>query len=282
MKMTKRVNIDVCTFCNHKCFFCSNSDDRTVKEIMNHEDFDVIVSNIIEHIDISELGLSAKGEVLINKDLAQIIHCAKAKYQIPYVYLSTNGSLLNKVKAKELFENGLDSIKFSINAIDQEDYKEVHKVDDFEKVIQNFKDVLELKKTTFPNLKVFISSITKHSRQKIVEEFNKIFDENFELIDGISYYEITYSPKFEMENLKENQQPTKKCPLPFTDIYINTDGTLGLCCKDFFNEFNFGSLLEQNFDELYNCKEFSEIRKMHETNKFPNDHFCKKCLMYGD
>ena len=141
LKMKCKVNFDVCTFCNHKCDFCSNPDARTMKDQTSWQDFVKVMENITQYTEIFELGLSAKGEVLINKDLSCIIESCKKNFKIPYVYFSTNGALLTKERANEVLEAGIDSIKFSINALDAANYQKVHNVDDFDVVIQNLKNL---------------------------------------------------------------------------------------------------------------------------------------------
>ena len=277
--MKKKVNFDVCTFCNHKCTFCSNADERTIKYQTSIEEFQKVMKNVMQYVEIDELGLSAKGEVLINKDFVKIVQSAKSEFKIPYIYISSNGALMDKKSAIEIIEAGMDSIKFSINAIDAQSYKLVHQVDDFKRVIENFKTLLTLKKEQYPNLKLTLSSIIDLPLDKLTLEFKKLFGEDFELIDSISLYPITYTPKFDDLN---DKLITKKCSIPFRELYINADGSLGLCCKDYFDEINFGSLLDNDFLEIYNSKEFVDVRKMHKKSKFPDGHLCKNCLLYGE
>ena len=59
--MKKKVNFDVCTFCNHKCTFCSNADERTIKYQTSIEEFQKVMKNVMQYVEIDELGLSAKG-----------------------------------------------------------------------------------------------------------------------------------------------------------------------------------------------------------------------------
>ncbi len=274
----KRVNFDVCTFCNHKCSFCSNSDERTIKHSTTLDEFKKVMQNVMKYVKISELGLSAKGEVLVNNDFTKIVEFAKKELNIPYIYISSNGALLDEKKAIEVLEAGLDSIKFSINATTQDEYKKIHKADDFDKVIQNFKTLLNLKKTTYPKLKLFLSSVVSEVQTNPTKEFEKIFKDDFSLINGVSIYNITYTPKFEKVDSKK--QPISKCSIPFRELYINSDGSLGLCCKDYFDEINFGSLIENDFLDIYNSTKFKEVRDMHKTNTFPDNHLCKNCLLY--
>jgi MoaA/NifB/PqqE/SkfB family radical SAM enzyme len=277
-KMKKKINFDVCTFCNHKCSFCSNSDERTIKYKTSLEEFRIVMRNVLQYVQSDELGLSAKGEVLVNQDFSKIVKSAKEEFGFEYVYISSNGALMDEKKAVEVIEAGLDSIKFSINALTQSSYEAVHKADDFEKVVKNFKMLLRLKRERYPQLKLFLSSVIDMSKEDLEQSFREIFEEDFALIDGISLYPVTYTPKFAAK--ESDREPTAKCSIPFKELYINSDGTLGLCCKDYFDEINFGSLLEHDFMEIYNSKAFQEVRAMHKKSEFPDGHLCKKCLLY--
>jgi len=276
--LKRKINFDICTHCNHRCTFCSNSDSRTIKDQTSLHDFIIVMDNLTRYIQISELGLSAKGEILINKDIEEIIKAAKKIYHIPYLYFSTNGALLTKEKAVQVIEAGIDSIKFSINATDAKSYHSIHKVDDFDRVIDHFKHLLILKKEHYPYLKLSISSVTLQDETSLIEAFQDIFGEDFVHIDRISRYAISYTPKFDAS--LASPTITKRCSIPFEEIYINSDGSLGLCCKDYFDEINFGSLKKSDFLELYHSKMFASIRAMHENGVFSDNHLCQKCLLF--
>lgn len=279
MKMIKKLNFDICTHCNHACTFCSNPDKRTIKDKVSANDFEKVMANVMKYVDADELGLSAKGEVLINKDISQIIKLAKNVFNINYIYISTNGALLSKKMAVELLDAGLDSIKFSINGWDQKSYKDTHKKDDFEKVINNFKELLILKKERFPKLKIMISSIVNMSKEDVLLSCEKLFGDDYMLIDNINKYNISFTSK--STNFDVDMTKIKPCPLALDEIYIDSDCRLGLCCKDYFKEFDYGSLLSNDFLSLYDSKKFTALRKMHVKKKFPKDHFCKKCLIFN-
>lgn len=278
-KLILKLNFDICTVCNHKCSFCSNPDSRTVKHKTNLIDFVHVMKNISKYVDIKELGLSAKGEPLLNNDLSKIIYECKNRFLIPYVYFSTNGVLLNERIANDVLEAGIDSVKFSINAIDSEGYKKTHKFDDFNLVVENLKNFLRLKRDKFNNVKVLISSVLDVDQKSLENVFSEILGDLFLYVDNIFVYKLSYTPK--MQVLSKGFDVVNKCPLPFTDLYVNSDGSLGLCCKDYFNEINFGLLLDHDFMNLYNSNEFEAVRGMHKKNDFPDDHLCKKCLLYG-
>ena len=280
MRIDKKVSFDICTYCNHKCTFCSNSDPRTIKDQTSLVDFRSVMKNVTRYVNITELGLSAKGEVLVNKEFEEIVRSSKEDFHIPYVYFSTNGALLTRERAIDIIEAGVDRIKFSINAVNRDVYNSVHLVDDFDLVIENLKELLKLKKEKYPKLKVTISSVISMQKTLLRDEFKKLIGEDFELIDGISVYAITYTPKF--EEVSSEVQPNKKCYIPFNELYINSDGSLGLCCKDYFDSVNFGSLKDSDYVGIFNSHAFRGVRAMHKKSEFPDGHLCKSCLLYSD
>lgn len=280
-KLNLKINFDICTFCNHACTFCSNSDKRTIKDMTSLEDFEKVMDNVMRYINANELGLSAKGEPLLNKSISKMIILAKKKYGIPYVYISSNGVLCDEDKSKELLAAGLDSVKFSINATDRKTYREVHKKDDFDSVIKNLKFLIKCKKEYYSQVKIFISSVVQHkSKKELEEKFKEIFKDDYGYIDNVWCYPLSFTAKDNVETGKQIKLP--KCKVPFKEIWINSDSTLGLCCKDYFDEINFGSLLEDDFLSIYESKKFDDIRNMHKKSFFKDEgKLCEKCLMYG-
>jgi len=279
MKKSFKVSYDVCTFCNHQCNFCSNADTRTLKAKTSKEEFEQVMDNLCKSIDIHSLSLSAKGEVLLNRDLEAIIILAKQKYAIEYVYCSTNGSLLDTKRIETLVKSGIDSIKFSINALDRESYAKIHLKDDFDKVIENLRMLLEMKRALQLPLKVFISVVSDMPKSFFEEGFLELLGDLFAEVNTIFTYALQYTPKSEVSATAVVD--AKNCLInPFGEIYINSDGSLGFCCKDYFDTINFGSLLENDFLTLYEAKEYRQMRERFIENRFEEDSLCYNCLLF--
>jgi MoaA/NifB/PqqE/SkfB family radical SAM enzyme len=277
--------IDICSVCNHKCTFCSNQDERTIKNKMSFQDLKITLDNILNHTELESLGLYSKGEPLINKEIFHMLNYAKSK-KITYLFLTTNGSLLNKEIIEELFLNGLDSIKLSINAINKEEYFRIHQKNDFEKVIENLNSIIEYKKNTNTNIKVMISVVSSQLEYEEVEiYYKKLLKENYKYLNLIIVNKIgftpTNNPLLQSDDSKELDLKMK-CPRPFNEINVTSNGQLNLCCMDFFESFNFGSLKEKSLKELWYSNKFVGIRKMHEKGKIPKNHLCYSCLLSRD
>ena len=68
-----------------------------------------------------DVGFYVNGDPLLDKRLAMFIKYAK-EIGYTYIYITTNGILANLDRVKKLYEAGLNSIKYSINASNREDY----------------------------------------------------------------------------------------------------------------------------------------------------------------
>jgi len=116
----KEFYLDLTSFCNHKCVFCSNPKIKT-KATMDHDFVFHILDEAYQN-GARELGIYATGESFLVKNLAEYIAYAK-NIGYEYVFITTNGVLVNEKIGKPVLVAGLDSIKFSISAGRKETYK---------------------------------------------------------------------------------------------------------------------------------------------------------------
>lgn len=274
-KITK-ANIDTCTVCNHICVFCPNQDARTPKNILPAEDFRTILADLTAHAQLDELGLSAKGEPLLNPQLGDIIRIAKEEFRIPYVYISTNGSLLSKSILQSLLDAGLDSIKFSINAFDRESYLKIHGKDHFDRVMANLSHAIDMMEEYKFNL--LTSSVTDLLEEEIKKCFQEHIGDKVNRIKFILRYNTDFRPHEESEREEGLEYPA--CPYLFNEVYVDSNGDLRACCIDYFNVLNFGSLKETPIKDRWHSSQFEKLRKLHIEKTLPNNHLCYRCLTY--
>jgi len=103
------VNIEVTKRCNAKCNFCGYWEEKNPPELADYTD-------IVKEFRPVVLSLSG-GEPLIRKDLADIVR--KARPYCHYVAMVTNGILLTKERAAELFDAGLNQLSISLDFLDE-------------------------------------------------------------------------------------------------------------------------------------------------------------------
>lgn len=280
----REITLDINNRCNHKCFFCANPKIEHYDSLDLSLAFDLIKQG--RENGCTDLALQATGEPFMDKRLHQFVKEGK-KLGYEYVYINTNGALASPNKAKEVIDAGCDSIKFSINANNREDFKTVHGYDDFEKVLKNLKWIYEYRNKNNINMGIFVSSV-KNSKskndEKNINEFIKPYCDSFNFRDisnqGGSMMELNNSENIKKGNplgsLKENENKSK-CVYPFNRIVIDPYGYVVACTADFHKKLQIGDAKKNTLKDIWSSDEFKYLRNKHLSNSY-GGLFCNKCL----
>lgn len=284
LKTPFTVFIDPSSACNFSCEFCFNRDKDNIKRkqgIMKFDLYKKIIDDLTQfNQKIKCIRLYKEGEPLVNKWLPDMIRYAKEKDVAEKIEFTTNGSLLNPQKNRELIDAGLDRIVISVEAITQQKYKQISKVDlNFDEYVRNIKDFYDNKK----QCKVCIKSTdigVKGEEEKFYETFGNISDEIF--IENIT----PVWPDFDITNVKENcdkglyGQTINKinvCPYIFYSITVNSDGTVSACFVDWEHKIIVGDVKKQSFYDIWNGEELKKLRIIHLKKMRTNHETCGKC-----
>lgn len=284
------VFIDPSSACNFSCEFCFNRDKTGIgrkQEVMKFDLYKKIIDDLKKFPHkIKCMRLYKEGEPLVNKMLPDMIKYAKEKDVADKIEFTTNGSLLTPEKNKELIDAGLDRIVISVEAVSEEKYKKISKVDiDFQKYVENIKNFYNNKK----QCKVCIKSTdigVKGDEKKFYEIFGDISDEIF--IENIT----PIWPKLDISNVKEKCETglygqeldkVSVCPYIFYSLTVNSDGTVSACFVDWEHKIIIGDVKEQSFYDIWNGEKLKEFRIMHLKKMKKNHETCKNCgqLLFG-
>ena len=277
---TKNLLIEVTNHCNNKCIFCYNHCMKRIKKNIDEKLCKKVLNEAYE-LGCREIGFYVTGEPLLNTKLGEYISYAK-EIGYKYIYITTNGILANLNKVKYLYENGLNSIKYSINAENDEDYKFIHGTNNFEKVIKNLKDVYKWKLKNNIPLKVYVSYIaTKYTNntKKIKDLFDKVCDE-FVIMQAINQGGLMPNIKETLSNNVNTEiDNTIKlpCNYPFNSVIVTVEGYLTACCMDFENFLAYADLNKQSLKDSWNNNIIKQLRKMHLENNVDGT-ICENCI----
>ena len=274
----KNMLLELSNICNHSCIFCANSKSTRKKSYIS---FDFAKRILEEAYDLGtrEVGFYSTGEPLVNKDLEEYVKIAKV-IGYEYIYITTNGALLNEDRAKSLIDAGIDSIKFSINAGTRESYAITHGKDEFEKVVGNLKNLFDYRRDNKKNFKIFISCIltryTNNEKSLILNELSPYTDDvvflNCKNQCGVMY-EVNKYLTIEEDVKEENNI----CPLPFNKLHITCEGYLTACCADFQNYLIVSDLNNETLKNAWNGEVFKGLRRKHIENKLEGT-LCYNCV----
>lgn len=182
------IELEISNICNALCIFCpwitiKNTDKKF--QMMSEVTFDKVLEKISEQSYKIISFTPTTGELLVNKNWNLFIKKAYKLKNINKIIFYSNGILLDESNRKKLLElllekdSKLKEIHFSIGGIDQETYKLMYGVNQFEKVKSNIKELLIMLKEN--NLKVRVQieirepkyqSLTKQEIRSVFNEIN--------------------------------------------------------------------------------------------------------------
>ena len=119
----KSVKISITERCNHSCGYCALRLRRHKAGEMSKADYARIVEECAA-AGVQEIGVFFLGEPTMLSWIGEAVSIAKAN--VPYVFMTSNGTHLRAVERYgDCMRAGLDSLKFSLNYSDPDQYAEL-------------------------------------------------------------------------------------------------------------------------------------------------------------
>jgi len=275
------IDIEATNICNLKCPMCART-LRVEKNIWRRNkniDFEVFKKIIDEGVKngLCAVNLNNFGEPLINPDLPRMVKYAKFK-GILDVFFHTNAVLLTKDLSKRLIGAGLDRIIISFDSPYKEKYEKIRIGAKYEQVLQNIKDLFNLRKEN-----KFFNPLIRINMIKFPDLTDKEIDDAKELFlkiaDSIGFLELEEIIPAKKEKIEFNSDYKSKfiCPQPFSRLTILEDGTILPCCVDLDANMKLGNIKGQTIKEIWEGEKLKEIRKLHLKGKFYQIPTCRNC-----
>ena len=292
----KSVKIELTGRCNYRCGFCALRTRKVQpKGDMDFGLFKRITGEMYE-AGVEEIGCFYLGESCAAPDLlVQAIGHVKAA-GFPYCFLTTNGSLMTPELAERCMAAGLDSMKFSINAADAEQFVSVMGVKPrlFYDALNNLRMARETRDQGDYRCGIYASSIRYDGAQQekmealIAERVAPYVDEHYWLP---LYGQMTHWNEDRSQSLgyvptagNQGRLDALRDPLPcwstMTEGHVTADGILTACCFDSDGIFAMGDLRTTPFMDAWHSESFKGLRKAH-IEKNVKGTICEGCLAYA-
>ena len=286
----KSVKIELTANCNYRCSFC-------VKSLRpdNGEMDRTLYSRVIREFHeagVEELGMFYIGESFTTKWLPEAIKEAKG-VGFPYVFLTTNGSVATPDKVEACMKAGLDSLKFSVNFSDYEQFRKVAGVKPslYMKALNNLKEARRVRDQGGYKCGIYASSIAFDGEQG--EKMRSLINE--QVLPYVD--EFYWLPLFDMGGAARanGKTPTAgnpgrldnmRDPLPCwavaTEGHVTKDGLLSACCfgSGMEGDLIMADLKEVSFMEGWNSIKFQSLREAH-LKRDVSETPCKECIAYS-
>ena len=227
----QHISLEISSLCNLACVHCPPQSPDYKEFHRQKGNMEIPLFNqVMDEIDQRgphHIALHKDGEPLLHPEIGYILQRVK-KNQKHTVYLTTNAHGLTPEIRKEILENQINVINFSIGAHSEEFYRKV-RGRGFDRVMKNIHGFLDLVKSSDwkPNILVQIINLPEYEEMKDeIRNFKKYWL-NFNL--GIQIWDKLNWGVYETSKNKIKRYP---CYSLWKYIFVNSDGKASACCMD--------------------------------------------------
>jgi hypothetical protein len=189
---------------------------------------------------------------------------------------------------------GLDSLKFSMNAADDEQFERVMGVKArlFSKALFNLKAARLVRSELRSSCGIYASSILydggqqERMREFLAEHVLPFVDEHYFLplysmgsLATRREEELGYRPTAGNQGRVGALREPLPCWSAFSEGHVTADGILSACCFDADSRWGMGDLNRMTFMEAWNSPEFRVLRAAH-LRKDVKGTVCEACVAY--
>ena len=292
----RSVKIEISPRCNYRCGFCA----LRSREVQPKWDMDFglfkRVTREMREAGVEEVGVFYLGESFMNpRLLVDCIAYLKRELGMPYVFLTSNASMAFPEAVDECMKAGLDSLKWSVNAADEQQFEKIMGVAGklFHNALDNIAAAWGTRRAGKYRTGLYASSI-KYDGEQLVK-MDALLNERVRPYVDQHYWLPLYSMgAFATQREGElGYRPTAgnqgrigalREPLPcwsaFTEGHITAEGKLSACCFDATANWTMGDLTKQSFMEAWNSQPFVALRAAH-LRKDVSGTVCENCIAYG-
>jgi MoaA/NifB/PqqE/SkfB family radical SAM enzyme len=292
----RSVKIEISPRCNYRCGFCA----LRTREVQPRWDMDFKlfqrITREMREAGVEEIGVFYLGEsFMAPRLLVDCIAHLKRELAVPYVFLTSNASMAFPEAVEACMQVGLDSLKWSVNAADRQQFEKIMGVAAklFDRALDNIRDAWELRARGGHKTGLYASSIKYDGEQ--FARMEALLDARVRPFVDQHYWLPLYSMgAFATEREEElGYRPTAgnqgrlgqlREPLPcwsaFTEGHVTAEGRLSACCFDATANWTMGDLNNMSFMEAWNSESFARLRAAH-LRRDVSGTVCESCVAYG-
>ena len=290
----KSVKIELTGRCNYRCGFCA----LRTREVQPKTDMEMPlfkrITTEMREAGVEEIGMFYLGESFMAAEalIEAIAWCKSLGF--PYLFLTTNGSLAEPELVRRCMEAGLDSLKFSVNAADEEQFESVMGISGrwLDKALANLKAAWRVRDEGGYKCGIFASSIRYDGEQQakmealLAEQVLPFVDQHYWLplysmgsLATQREEELGYRPTAGNQGRLAALREPLPCWSAFTEGHVTASGALSACCFDADSRWTMGDLNQQSFMAAWNSPAFQRLRAAHLARDVTGT-VCEQCVAY--
>lgn len=276
-----RVYIESTNYCNLKCIMCPTG-IGVIKRPKGYMDMGLYRSIIDEIGPLTNSAvLHSWGEPMMHPELFEMIRYGKrAGMQME---TSTNITLLNEERAREVLDAELDVLYLALDGTTKETYERVRVNAKWDKVLRNIDTLLDLKMKRGSSTRVVMQIIAMNETRAEVEAFVERW--NRPEVDQVNVKHLdTWGDQVDAisaHRIDGNHGTMKRVPCPnlWYHGYIFWDGSLTSCERDYDIRTPLGNV-KDGVLKAWHGPEMQQLRRMHRDGNFAAPA-CERCVEWS-
>jgi MoaA/NifB/PqqE/SkfB family radical SAM enzyme len=272
------LDIETTNICNLLCAMCPRTiqiDNGTYVDIgtMDMEMYKRIIDEGAEN-GLCSIKLNFLGEPLLDRYLIDRIKYAKSKGIIEVMF-NTNATALSEEMSHKLLEAGLDSIFFSVDSINRENFNKIRIGADYDKVVQNIINFVRIKNEgNYKHVQTRTSMVVMPSNKHEVEAYTKFW---LPIVGIVGYGE--WVEHTSTQGVIEDYNPDFVCAQPFQRMFVMYDGVCTPCCVDDGRGYILGDARKNTIKEIWHGPQYQRLRNAMTNGRYKDIDICAKCYM---
>jgi sulfatase maturation enzyme AslB (radical SAM superfamily) len=279
-----QIIVDVTENCNLACTHCPHSSfaksrhyaGRNLDPQLNGKLVDEVREDGKGHCHY--LRYTGAGETLLHPNLIEMITYASRNSGVP-INLTTNGTLLDEHKAKELLDAGVAVFDFSIDAYNEKTYRSIRRNADLKITRANVLRLIELNRLGNYKSKMVVSFV----EQPLNQEEKSLFQTYWRKAGADDVVirpmhsaggAVKRVAKHMRANLKGQRKP---CLYPWERLVLNPLGQIGFCPAEWDYQASFIDFRKATIKEIWKSDFMRRLREAHLQNDFSHYPFCEQC-----
>lgn len=299
------IDVEPTNRCNFRCPYCQLTYWSKKNIDLSLSSFKTILA---QFPNLNFLKLQGIGEPLLCKDFIDMLQYAESKYI--NIDFTTNGSIKSKRLIDIVEKLNRTQIRFSIDGANEDNYNKMRPEGKIKSIIEFASQLVKARASKSQPKIILWMVLTKYNINEIselihlakkmniecvglqttlhdwakteVKELNKTLkcDDNSELFTNNIKMSKNLAKSLGIELIVENSLLTKKkkCKWPFTSAFISANGDVVPCCwLSDSDTVKMGNVFEEDFNVIWNSKEYRELRKSIKKHKLKA--YCKSCYL---
>ena len=279
------IEIETVNACNARCPMCTIDEWTRKTPIIKDALFDKLAGELIENADlVTRVSLYRDGEPLLDKKLADRVARLK-EGGIRETAISTNVSLLDERRARDLLEAGLGLIILSIDSLKKDVFEAIRLRLTFEEVLENALRFIELRDRINPGTKISVRMIRQESNLDEWDDYHAFWAPKLKPGHDRVYFHNIFNWGNQLNGfspIASSLEPRLPCVALWSLMVIFANGEVPLCNVDFNDKYPTGSVAEKSIAEVWQSEVLNERRRLHLTGNKAKISLCDNCNVWDE